>query len=123
MSRFSKLIEDLENSHEQDIKNSAKAFAITATLSSHLQKILQDLETSKKALPKSKLTQVELIKRYGSYPRAYAAYQQAYGIKCKWGWKHFLKAIDGLYPPVSLEDRIEKLEATVKLLVEILLEN
>ncbi|MEA5511597.1 hypothetical protein VB715_17625 [Crocosphaera sp. UHCC 0190] len=123
MSKFKKLIEDLENSQQEDIENSAKVFAITATLSTRLQEILHNLENPKTALPKSKLTQGELIKRYGSYPRAYAAYQQAYGIKCKWGWKHFLKAIDGLSPPVSLEDRIEKLEATVKLLVEILLEN
>ncbi len=123
MSRFSKLIEELEDLQQQDIKNSAQVFSITATLSTRLHELLDTVETSNKALPKSKITKEELIKRYGNYNNSYAAYQQAYGIKCKKGWKHFLKAIEGLSPPVSLEERVNNLEETVKILVKILIEN
>ena len=123
MSRFSQLIEELEDLQQQDIKNSAKVFSVTATLSTRLQTLLETLDNPHKTLPNSQVTQEELIKRYGNYNNAYAAYQHAYGIKCKKGWKHFLKAIEGLAPPVSLEDRVEKLEDTVKILVKIILEN
>ncbi|ACB49677.1 hypothetical protein cce_0326 [Crocosphaera subtropica ATCC 51142] len=122
MSRFSELIEELEDLQQQDIKNSAKVFSITASLSTRLHQLLDAVETSNKALPKSKITKEELIKRYGSYNNAYAAYKKAYGIKCK-GWDRFLQAIEGLSPPTSLEERVEKLEETVKLLVKILIEN
>ncbi|MGK7957058.1 MAG: hypothetical protein AB4063_17685 [Crocosphaera sp.] len=123
MSRFSKLIEELEDLQQQDIKNSAKVFSITATLSTRLHELLDTVENSNKSLPKSKITQEELVKRYGNYNNAYAAYQKAYGIKCKKSWKNFLKAIDGLSPPVSLEERVDKLEEMVTILVKILLEN
>lgn len=123
MSRFSKLIEELEDLQQQDIKNSAKVFSITATLSTRLHELLDTVENSNKSLPKSKITQEELVKRYGNYNNAYAAYQKAYGIKCKKGWKNFLKAIDGLSPPVSLEERVDKLEETVTILVKILIAN
>jgi hypothetical protein len=126
MSRFSKLIEQLEDLQEQDIKNSAKVFSVTATLSTRLQELLEGVENQNKALPQSKITKEELIKCYGNYNNAYAAYQQAYGIKCKKGWQYFLKAIEGLAPlspPISLEERVNKLEETVKLLVKILMEN
>lgn len=122
MSRFSKLIEELEDLQQQDIKNSAKVFSITATLSTRLHQLLNSVEMSNKVLPETKITKEELIKRYGSYNNAYSAYQQAYGIKCKKGWSYFLKAIEGLSPPVSLEDRVNKLEETVNILVKILLE-
>ncbi len=122
MSRFSKLIEELEDLQQQDIKNSAQVFGVTATLSTRLHQLLDSVENSNKSLPESKITKEELIKRYGNYNNAYAAYQQAYGIKCKKGWNYFLKAIKGLSPPVSLEDRVDKLEETVQLLLKILLE-
>ncbi|EAZ90876.1 hypothetical protein [Crocosphaera chwakensis] len=123
MSRFSKLIEELEDLQQQDIKNSAKVFSITATLSTRLHELLNTVENSSKALPESKITKEELIKRYGNYNNAYATYKKAYGIKCRKGWQHFLKAIEGLSPPISLEERVEKLEETVKILVKILIEN
>lgn len=123
MSRFSKLIEDLESLQQQDIKNSSKVFSITATLSTRLQELLTSVESSHKSLPESKITKEELIKRYGNYNNAYAAYQKAYGIKCKKGWENFLTAIEGLAPPISLEERVDKLEETVKILVKILIEN
>ncbi len=123
MSRFSKLIEELEDLQQQDIKNSAQVFSITATLSSRLHELLETVEDSNKALPKSKITKEELIKRYGNYNNAYAAYQKAYGIKCRKGWKYFLKAIEGLLLPISLEERVDQLEETVKILVKILIES
>lgn len=123
MSRFSQLIEELEDLQQQEIKNSTKVFSITATLSTRLHTLLETLDNPHKTLPNSQVTQEELIKRYGNYNNAYAAYQQAYGIKCKKGWKYFLKAIEGLGPPICLEDRVEKLEETVKILVKIILEN
>ncbi len=122
MSRFSKLIEELEDLQQQDIKNSGRVFGITATLSTRLHQLLDTLENSNKALSENKITKEELIKRYGNYNNAYAAYQQAYGIKCKKGWKYFLKVIEGLSPPVSLEERVANLEEIVKSLVKILLE-
>ncbi|MGK7941138.1 MAG: hypothetical protein AB4062_13500 [Crocosphaera sp.] len=121
MSRFSKLIEELEDLQQQDIKNSAKVFGITATLSTRLNQLLDAVENTNKSLPESKITKEELIKRYGNYNNAYAAYKQAYGIKCK-GWNSLLQAIEGLSPPVSLEERVEKLEEIVTLLVKILVE-
>ena len=123
MSRFSKLIEELEDLQQQDIKNASKVFSITATLSTRLQELLETDENSNKALPVGKITKEDLIKRYGNYNNASAAYKKAYGIKCKKGWKYFLKAIEGLSPPISLEERVEKLEETVRVLVKILIEN
>ncbi|MDJ0508829.1 MAG: hypothetical protein QNJ64_06215 [Crocosphaera sp.] len=122
MSRFSQLIEELEDLQQQDIKNSAKVFGITANLSARLHQLLDTVENPHKSLSESKITKEELIKRYGNYNNAYTAYQQAYGIKCRKGWKYFLKAIEGLSPPVSLEERVKKLEETVTSLVKILLE-
>lgn len=123
MSRFSKLIEELEDLQQQDIQNSAQVFSVTATLSTRLHELLETVENSNKALPKSKITKEELIKRYGNYNNAYAAYQKAYGIKCRKGWKYFLKAIEGLLLPISLEERVDQLEETVKILVKILIES
>ncbi|GBF82760.1 hypothetical protein [Aphanothece sacrum] len=121
MSRFSQLIQNLENLEEQDIKNSAKVFGITATLSTRLADILQELESPTKQLSATKITKQELLKKYGNYDKAYTAYQESYGIKSKRGWPYFLKAIEGLSPPISLEERVEKLEETVKILVQILI--
>lgn len=138
MSRFSQLIDDLDNLHQQDIKNSAKVFGITATLATRLEEILNDLEDQaqkddqpQKLLTNGKITKEELIARYGNYNNAYQAYKKAYSIKCQKGWANLLKAIEGFAPPnileksssISLEQRVEKLEKTVKMLVEILLED
>ncbi len=143
MSRFSKLIDNLENLHQQDIKNSAKVYGITATLASRLEEILNDLDDQpqkenqpkdkqpQKLLTEVKITKEELIQHYGNYHNAYEAYQKAYGIKCRKGWTNLLKAIQGLTPPdsleqtpsISLEQRVDKLEKIVKTLVQILLDN
>ncbi|MEL4898027.1 hypothetical protein [Crocosphaera sp. Alani8] len=123
MSRFGKLIEELEDLRQQDIKNSAHVFSITATLHSRLHELLETVENPNKALPKKKIDQEELVKRYGNYNNAHAAYQKAYGIKCKRGWKYFLEAIEGLSPPMSLEERVDKLEEAVRILVKALLED
>ncbi len=140
MSRFSQLIDNLEDLHQQDIKNSAKVYGITATLASRLEGILDELdneENSQKTqknqplLPNNiKITKAEIIKRYGSYNNAYQAYQKAYGIKCRKGWNHFLEAIQEFPLPnplnenhsLDLEKRVNKLEKTVKILVKVLLE-
>jgi hypothetical protein len=123
MSRFGKLIENQENLQEKDIKNLAEVFGTTATLSNRLEKILQNLESPEKNLTQTNITQQELLKKYGNFDKAYTAYQQCHGIKCKRGWRYFLEAIQGLSPPIALEERVEKLEETITILVEILLEN
>lgn len=122
MARITKLIDELETLHQQDIKNSAKVYGITAIFSSRLQEILTNLEPSNKLLSSGKITKEDTIARYGNYNNAYNAYKQAYGIKCKKGWNFFLKAIQGFTPPETLEQRVEKLEETVKQLIQILLE-
>ena len=48
-----------------------------------------------------KITKEEILKRYGSYDKAYQDYQDTYGIKCKRGWKHFLEKIQGLEFPTT----------------------
>lgn len=138
MSRFSKLIDDLEGLNQQDIKNSAKVFGITATLATRLEEILNDLEDqpqkdkqSQKLLAKVNISQEELTALYGSYNNTYQAYKKAYNIKYCRGWASLLKEIQGLEPPnveqktssINLEKRVEKLEKTVKTLVAILLED
>ncbi|ACK72464.1 conserved hypothetical protein [Gloeothece citriformis PCC 7424] len=123
MGRLNQLIDQLETLHQQDIKNSAQVYGITAILSSRLQEILTNLNPSEQLLSSGKITQEEIIAKYGNYNNAYNAYKQAYGIKCKKGWTSFLAAIQGLTPPITLEQRVEKLEATVKELVQVLLEN
>lgn len=122
MSRFGKLIEDLESLDQRDIKNSAKVYAITATLSMRLQEVLESLESPKNLLNQGNVTKQELINRYGNFNAAYQAYKQAYGIKYQRGWDNFLKAIQGLNPPITLEQRVEKLEESINLLVRALLE-
>jgi hypothetical protein len=122
MSRFSKLVESLENLHQEDIKNSAQVFGKAAHLSVRLQQLIESLADSSPALPSGKMTQAEAIARYGNYNNAYAAYQKAYGIKCRKGWSNFLNAIDGLTPPATLEERVTQLETTVQALVELLID-
>lgn len=125
MSRFSKLVESLENLHQEDVKNSARVFGITADLSMRLQQLLASLDGAPlppAQFPSGKMTQAEVSARYGNYNNAYAAYQKAYGIKCRKGWSYFLQAIEGLAPPATLEERVAKLETTVQTLVELLMD-
>lgn len=123
MSRVGKLIESLEALQDEDIKHSAKVFGIAASLSARLQELLTDAASPPEitgAIPQ-KITQAALIARFGNFNNAYAAYQKAYGIKCRQSWSIFLDKIQGLKPPDTLEDRVATLEKTVNALVEILL--
>ena len=130
MSRISKLIANLEDLHQQYLKNAAQVYGITATLTVRLQEVLnslseQNLNIAHKSLPEGNLTKDDIISLYGNYNNAYKAYKEAYNIKCSKGWEAFLQAIHGLKPPglsLSLEQRVEQLEKTVKTLVEILLD-
>jgi hypothetical protein len=124
MSRFSDLIQNLEDLHQEDIHNSAQVFGVAATLSVRLEEILQSLETTSnptKTINPNKITKDEVIARYGSLNKAYHAYKQAYGIKCRQSWDKFLEAIQGLNPPsnTTLEERVAKLEEAVKLLLQV----
>ena len=121
MSRVGKLIQSLETLHQEEIKHSAKVFGIAATLSARLQELLDNNEKSYPRLTSEKITQADVISRYGNFNNAYAIYKKAYGIKCRRNWSTFLNAIEGLTPPETVEDRLTKLEKTVQLLVEILL--
>jgi hypothetical protein len=137
MSRFSKLISDLEDLHQQDIKDTARVFGITATLYTRLQDLLNDLSSKNSParsacssaslpLPEKNLDKSDLIALYGNFNNAYRAYKSAYNIKPVRGWDGLLRSIRGLQPPSvspSLEQRVETLEKTVKVLLEILSEN
>lgn len=122
MSRFSKLIDQLEDLDQQDLKNTAKVFSITAHLYERLQTIVDAQSTSKEALaPAIIIDKKLLLERYGSYDNAYQAYQKVHGIKCKRSWNNLLPLVKDLPIPQTTEERIEKLEQTVQLLSEILL--
>jgi hypothetical protein len=131
MSRIGKIITDLEDLHQQDLKTSARVFAITATLATRLQQLLHDLDGENRslpsrALPSGDLNRADLLALYGSYHNAYRAYKEAYNLKGVKGWDSLLRSIRGLKPPkprLELEQRVAKLEQTVKALGEILLEN
>lgn len=129
MSRFSKIISDLEDLHRQDIKDTARVFGITATLSQRLRELLDAIEpeTDNSAVAKlsGEPTKDDLIAVYGNYNNAYRAYKDAYNLKGVKGWDGLLRSIRGLTPPsppLDLEKRVEKLEKTVKVFAEILLE-
>jgi hypothetical protein len=51
MSRIGKIITDLEDLHQQDLKTSARVFAITATLATRLQQLLNDLDGENRSSP------------------------------------------------------------------------
>jgi hypothetical protein len=131
MSRVGKIIADLEDLHQQDLKTSARVFAITATLADRLQELLNDLDgencsSPSISLPPGDLNRAELLALYGSYHNAYRAYKEAYNLKGVKGWDSFLRSIRGLKPPaprLELEQRVARLERTVKALGEVLLEN
>ena len=129
MSRFSRIIDQLEDldqqdlkNYQDDIKNSSKVFSITAQLYERLQELAESSQSkSKTALPSQKITKEFLLKRFGSYDTAYRTYQKAYGIKCRKGWKNFVPLIQELKVPTTTEERLEALEEKVNLLAEILL--
>jgi hypothetical protein len=66
------------------------------------------------------ITKEEKVSLYGDLNKANQAYQQVYGLKYQRSWHNFLKAIQGLNFPITLEQRVEKLEETVKLLLSTL---
>lgn len=122
MSRFSKLIDQLEDLDQQDLKNTAKVFSITAHLYERLQGIVDEQTPSNQSLtPATTIDKKLLLERYGSYDNAYQAYQKEHGIKCKRSWNSLLPLVKDLPIPQTTEERIEKLEQTVQLLSEILL--
>jgi hypothetical protein len=123
MSRFSNLIDQLDDLDREDIKNTAKLLGITAVLYERLQELINTQKQKKVALPEGKLITKEiLVKRYGNYSNAYTAYQKAYGIRCKTGWGNLLPLVQNLPIPLSLEERMNQLESTVESLSEIILE-
>lgn len=123
MSRFSKLIDQLEELDKQDIRNTAKVFAITAELYERLQQIVQTQSQppNQAQLPGEDVSEALLKERYGSYNEAYKAYQQAYHLKCSRGWKHLLPKVKELPMPQTQTERLEQLEATVQTLSEIVM--
>ena len=134
MSRFSKIIDQLEELNQQDadnyqadIKNSAKTFAIAAHLYERLNQLAEPPSEPKALLKPKKITKKFLIETFGGYDKAYKAYQQAYGIKCRKSWKNFLALIQDLEIPEvnnsTTEERLQRLEEKVDLLLEILLNN
>ncbi len=133
MSRFSKIIDQLEDlnqqdlkAHQDDLKNSSQVFAIAAHLYKKLDQLANPKETKPQALlTPRKITKEYLIKTFGSYDGAYQAYQQKYGIKCRKSWKNLLALIQNLEVPKNhtsnTEERLKSLEEKVDLLMEILL--
>ena len=134
-TRLDEIIEKLDDCHEDDIKISSQIFGLAAAslqknqeLLGQLQESYQESSDSKLLPPESqKITQSYLEKRYGNYQKAYQAYRDCYGIKCKRGWKYLLEKIQGLAPPQtseqpskSLEERVASLEKTVAILVELI---
>jgi len=123
MSRFSNLIDQLDDLHTEDIKNTAKLLGITAVLYERLQGLIDVQKQKKLALPEGQvITKEMLVKRYGNYSNAYSVYQKSYGIKCKTGWGNLLPLVQNLPIPLSLDERMNQLEKTVESLSEIILE-
>lgn len=123
MSRFSKLIDQLEDLDQQDIKNTARVFAITAELYQKLQNTVESQpSTAQNSLAPDQITQESVLQRYGNYDKAYQAYRNAYGIKCKRGWRNLLPLIKELPMPLSIEERLAYLEDKVQLLAAVLKE-
>ncbi|NJN72653.1 MAG: hypothetical protein HC799_07500 [Limnothrix sp. RL_2_0] len=121
MSRFSKIIDQLEDLDQQDLKNSAKLFGITAELYQKLSNLTEASRPPQALINSKKVTQKSLTQRYGGYGNTYQIYKEKYGIKCKTGWKYLLPLIQDLPMPETVEERIAKLEKKVLVLSEILL--
>lgn len=120
MSRFSKIIDQLEDLDQQDLKHTAKVFGITAELYQKLQNIATEKSPLQSQLSSQKVTQQQLMQRYGNYTNAYKAYKSAYGIKCR-GWKSLLPLVQDLQMPETLAEKVAVLEKKVAVLSEILL--
>ncbi|SMQ86423.1 hypothetical protein SAMN06272774_3167 [Synechococcus sp. 7002] len=60
MSRFSKLIDQLEDLDQQDLRNTAKVFAITAELYERLQQVVE----AQKEPPRHKFLATRLAKTF-----------------------------------------------------------
>ncbi|QUS60267.1 hypothetical protein [Synechocystis sp. PCC 7338] len=117
MSKFSKLLDQLDAIDQQDTKNTAKLMGATAVLYERLQEIInrkppQLLDQEKK------VSKEFLIKHFGNYRNTYSVYNKTYGIKAK-GWDSLLPKIKGLPVPQSLEDRVKELETQVQHLAQI----
>lgn len=123
MSRFSELLDELDDLNKQSIKNKAKLLGITAVLYERLQGLVNSRTENRAALPEGQAITKELLtKRYGNYTNAYSAYQKAYGIKCKTGWNNLLSLVEKLPIPLSTEERLSKLEKDIQSLSQIVLE-
>lgn len=123
MSRFSNLIDRLDALDKEDVKNTTQLLSITAVLYERLRGLVNVQKQTNLALSENQvITKEILIKHYGNYFNAYNAYQRSYGIKCKKGWNNLLPLVQNLPIPVSLEERVNKLENTVALLSEVILE-
>ena len=123
MSRFSELLDELDDLNKQSIKNKAKLLGITAVLYERLQGLVNSQTDNMAALPEGQAITKELLtKRYGNYTNAYSAYQKAYGIKCKTGWDNLLSLVETLPIPLSMEERLSKLEKDIQSLSQIVLE-
>ena len=128
-TRLDDIIKKLDNCLQDDIKISSQIFGLAATSVQKNKELLEKLQenyeapSSGKSLPSESLeiNQSFLENRYGSYNKAYQAYQDRYGIKCKRGWKNLLDTIQDLEPPLTLEERIISLERTVAILVEFIM--
>jgi hypothetical protein len=123
MSRFSDLIDQLDDLDRQDIKNTAKLLGITAVLYERLQGLANAQIDERLVLPEGKpITKEFLIKRYGNYNSAYSTYQKVHGIKCRSGWENLLPLVQNLPLPLSTEERLNALEKNVQSLSQIVLE-
>lgn len=128
-TRLDEIIEKLDNCLEDDIKISSQIFGLAAASLQKNQQLLERLKEKYEASSNSKLLLSELPEislsflknRYGSYHKAYQAYQDCYGIKCQRGWKNLLEKIQNLEPPRTLEERVTDLEETIAILVELVI--
>lgn len=117
MSKFSKLLEQLDEIDQRDIKNTAKLIGTTAVLYERLQEIVN--RKPPQLLDQEKEVSKEfLVKHFGNYHNTYSVYNKTYGIKAK-GWDSLLPKIRGLPVPQSLEDRVKELEIQVQYLAQI----
>ena len=132
MSRFSKIIDQLAEINQQDrehyqtdVKNTAQVFAIAAHLYERLNQLAEPPSEPKALLKPKKITKEFLVETFGGYDKAYKAYQQAYGIKCRKSWNKLLALVQDLDIPstgnLTTEERLERLEEKVDVLIEILL--
>jgi hypothetical protein len=121
MSRFSNLIDQLDDLNQQDIQNTSLLLGVTATLYERLRGIVNDQTLATLELPQGQvITEAFLKEQFGSL----AAAKNAYGVKAR-GWKELVKKVqDKPLPPLPMpiEKRVEKLEESVESLSQILLQ-